>query len=410
MTNTEAGQTLQILQIVRSFGHGGGVEHVAYELQRAWQAAGIDTRVLTAAIEAPEERPAADLVVPWITRIASRGRGRYLGRMIVVPIFTLAATWRLKQVRGQRLVVSHGDSFAGDICVIHAVNRASVAEKRRLGNKLWMLNPMHLWVEFRDRMMIGGLRFRRYVAVSARVVEELKTLYGVPDARIAVIPNGVNIDRFRPEAGDRAGVRREFAIPPDAPLLLFAGHEFERKGLAHIIAAMPKLGTDVHLLVVGAGNPGPYRAMAEQAGIAPGRVVFTGGRSDLPRLYPAADAFVFPTYYESFALVCMEAMASGLPLFATRVGGIEDYLADGLNGYFIERDPDDIAARLRPVLADPALRERLGRHARATAETYAWPHIARQYVDLLHALKRERDAGRPNATRVATQPRVAAIS
>ena len=381
---------MRITQIVREFSQTGGVEHVAYELHQAWSRLGIDARVLTASVATAGDRSVADLVVPWVSRIATRGRGRYFGRMIVVPLFTLAATWQLRRSRGERMIVSHGDSLVGDICVIHAVNKASVAEKRRIGNRLWMLNPMHAWVGWRDRHMIGGLRFRRYVAVSARVVEELVRFYGVTADRIVVIPNGVNIERFRPEAGEREAARREFGVPLAAPLLLFAGHEFERKGLAYVIAALPLLEPEVRLLVVGSGDPAPYRAMAAQTGVAD-RVVFAGGRSDLPRIYPAADAFVFPTYYESFALVGMEAMASGLPLFATRVGGIEDYLSDGYNGHFIERDAADIAARLRPVLDDPDRLRRLGLGARATAERYAWPKIAAQYASLLASLQQEPD-------------------
>ena len=212
--------------------------------------------------------------------------------------------------------------------------------------------------------------------------------YRVPLSRIALIPNGVNVERFRPEAGDRAGVRREFGIPPEAPLLLFAGHEFERKGLSFVIDALALLPADVHLLVAGAGDAAPYRAQADRLGIG-GRVAFAGSRSDLPRVYPAGDVFVFPTYYESFALVCMEAMASGLPLFATKVGGIEDYLEDGGNGYFIERDPADIAAKLRPVLGNPEKRQGLGAAARRTAERYAWTLIAGRYLDLLQSIESE---------------------
>ena len=205
----------------------------------------------------------------------------------------------------------------------------------------------------------GRPRFRRLVAVSKRVRDELVRFYGVPLDRIALIPNGVNTERFRPDPGTGPGCAGSSAFPTPARLLLFAGHEFERKGLSFVIEALALLPPDVHLLVVGAGDAAPYRAQADRLGVG-ARVAFAGSRPDLPRIYPAGDVFVFPTYYESFALVCMEAMSSGLPLFATRVGGIEDYLEDGGNGYFIERDPADIAAKLRPVLDDPATLRSLG--------------------------------------------------
>ena len=85
-------------------------------------------------------------------------------------------------------------------------------------------------------------------------------------------------------------------------------------------------------------------------------------------------------------------MASGVPLFATLVGGIEDYLRDGVNGYAITRDPEGIAAALRPVLDDPARLARLRAGARASAQDYAWSRIAARYHELLQEVWRERQA------------------
>jgi UDP-glucose:(heptosyl)LPS alpha-1,3-glucosyltransferase len=233
------------------------------------------------------------------------------------------------------------------------------------------------------------LRFSRYVAVSNRIAGELSLYYGVPAARIAVIPNGINLGRFAPVQNARATVRGEFAIPSDAPLLLFVGHEFGRKGLAPIVSALSLLRPDVRLLVVGADDPTPYRKLAQAAGVSD-RVTFAGPRGDLSTLYQASDAFVLPTAYESFSLVCMEAMACGLPVFATRVGGIEDYLVDGVNGHTITHEPADIATKLAALLDDPAGHERLRNGARATAQDFGWDRIARLYAELLEDVYRER--------------------
>ena len=379
-------EPIRILQVVRAFDRSGGMETVAFELQRAWRQAGIDSRILASSISSDANEADVDILLPWLERFPTRGRGRYLGLLLSVPLFTFAATKRQRTAGQGRWTVSHGDSLSGDICIIHAVNAASLAEKQRAGRRLWRLNPMHHWVGWRDRRSIGHLQFKRYVAISHRVKTELRELYGVPEDRIAIIPNGVNIDRFHTSRDERGAVRDEFGVPQDAPLLLFVGHEFERKGLAFVVQALAKLPAETHLLVVGNDNAAPYRAIAAAAGIAPGRIAFAGARADLPRLYAAADLFVFPTYYEAFSLVCMEALASGLPVFATEVGGIEDYVVEGQNGGFIERNADSIAARLAPVLADPALRQRLAEGARSTAENYAWPRIAQRYVDLLCSL------------------------
>ncbi|MFD0937483.1 glycosyltransferase family 4 protein, partial [Methylobacterium trifolii] len=325
----------------------------------------------------------------WLGRIPLRGRLRYLARTGVMPLFTVAATVALRRHR-DAVVVSHGDSLKGDILVVHAVNAASLAEKRRGGDWRWRLNPMHAWVGLRDHLMIGGLRYRTYVAVSDRVSTELQQHYRVPEDRIRVIPNGIDLARFRrePEAG--RAIRREFGIPPEARLLVFAGHEFARKGLSHVIGALERMPADTWLLVVGSDNPAPYRRLAQSAA---DRLVFAGHRTDMPAIYAAADAFVLPTAYETFSLVCMEAMACGLPVFATRVGGIEDYLVDGQSGFGILPESADIADKLAHAFADPALMERLGAGARETASRFGWDRVAQIYLGLIAEVRAAKRAG-----------------
>jgi UDP-glucose:(heptosyl)LPS alpha-1,3-glucosyltransferase len=391
--------TLEIVQVVQELSSVGGVETVANELARAFSRAAIANIVLTSAVgEGVGRDTRVERVAPWLSRIPTRGVLRHLGRAIVVPVFTLAATNALRRHSGA-LVISHGDSLKGDVLVVHAVNAQSLAEKRKARNWLWMLNPIHLWVSLRDRWMIGGLRYRMFVAVSPRVQTELQDLYSVPASRIRVIPNGIDLERFRRDPDAGRSIRREFNIPPEAKLLLFVSHEFRRKGLAHAIGALERLGSDVHLLVVGSDNPAPYIKMAESAG---DRLIFAGARSDLPAFYAAADAFVLPTAYETFSLVCMEAMACAVPVFATPVGGIEDYLRDGVNGCQIKMEAEDIARKIDAAFADPELMNRLRDGARATALQYGWDQVGLQYIDLLRQISSEKHAGAPAA--VAPRP------
>lgn len=371
--------TIEIVQIVQEISNVGGVETVAVELARVFTRHGLSNIVLASRVgETLDPSIKVERVAGWLARIPTRGLFRHIGRAIVVPLFTLAATRALAR-HPRAVVISHGDSLKGDALVIHAVNAQSLAEKRAAGQWRWLLNPMHLWVALRERVMIGGLRYRTYVAVSSRVTSELQRYYQVPTDRIAVINNGIDLARFRPDAASGQAIRREFGIPQDAKLLLFAGHEFGRKGLAHVIGALERLGGEVWLLVVGSDNPAPYRKLA---GSAQQRVVFAGSRTDMPALYAAADAFVLPTAYETFSLVCMEAMACGVPVFATPVGGIEDYLRDGLNGFRIKPDADDIAARITAAFADPALLKRLSDGALETAQSYGWDEVGQRYIEL----------------------------
>ncbi|WP_315777241.1 MULTISPECIES: glycosyltransferase family 4 protein [unclassified Bradyrhizobium] len=372
--------TFEIVQIVQEISNAGGVETVAIELARVFGRNGLSNVVLASTVaDNLEHTIRVERVAPWLARIPTRGLFRHIGRAVVVPLFTLAATRALAR-HPDAVVVSHGDSLKGDVLIVHAVNAQSLAEKRTAGSWRWMLNPMHLWVALRDRFMIGGLRYRAFVAVSSRVTAELQRFFRVPAARIHVISNGIDLARFNRDTTSGQAIRREFGIPDNARLLLFVGHEFNRKGLAHAIGALDRLGDDVWLLVVGSDNPAPYRRLTRNA---QQRVIFAGPRSDMPALYSAADAFVLPTSYETFSLVCMEAMACAVPVFATPVGGIEDYLHDGVNGFRIAADADDIAAKLAAVFADPALMRRLQDGAHATAQTYGWDQIGLQYIELL---------------------------
>ena len=385
-----------ILQVALELGLGGGSECVAYELHRAWLALGVDARVLTSASTEPEPRQGISYIATWLTVKGIRARWRHMNTVIAVPLFTLLATWRAYRTRGRKIVLSHGDSLIGDVCVMHAVNRASLVEKRRAGYYSWLLNPSHLWVTWRDWWMLRGGRYRRIVAISERVRKQLKEHYGVADERIVTIPNGINLARYDPaNASKRSEVRRSLGISEEVPLVLFVGSQFRLKGLAFAIRALALMKTtNAVLLVVGGDAAAPYKRLAEQLGVGD-RVHFAGARSDLPEIYPAADAFVLPTLYETFALVCLEAMASGLPVLASPVGGIEDYLIDGQNGFNIERDAEDISQKLDEVLNDAVLHGRLRDGGLATAQNYSWDKIAKQYLKLFNELLAERSRNVP---------------
>ena len=116
-------------------------------------------------------------------------------------------------------------------------------------------------------------------------------------------------------------------------------------------------------------------------------VTFLGRRAQdtLPYYYSAAEVVVVPSHYESFGLVALEAMACGTPVVASETGGLAFLVRDGETGFHVPTaDPEALAERLRQLLRDELLRERLGRQAAEYAKRYAWPLMAEQIIDLYH--------------------------
>lgn len=385
------GGACRVVQVVGQFGTGGGVEAVARELAGAFDRAGVECTTLAYLNGDSTQSADVRLVAPFLGRIPTRGRSpfRYVGRMIVVPVFTLAATLAVRRFPSAA-IISHGDSLHCDILVVHSLHAAMIDVKRRAGVWKWLLNPLNLWLAARDRFVIRGSRYKKLVAVSPRVASELERFHGVPHSRISIIPNGVDVAKFKPDVAARERIREAFGIPLRARVLLFVGHEFSGKGLDHAIGALERLDDDVHLLVVGADNPQPF---ASRYSGRPDRLVFAGERRDMADIYAAADALVLPSSYETFSLACLEAMACGVPVFATRVGGVEDYLDQGINGYFIERDAADIAAKIGSPLRDESELARLREGALETARSYSWDRVASRYGLLVDEVQNEKHQG-----------------
>ncbi len=216
-----------------------------------------------------------------------------------------------------------------------------------------------------ERWCYRPARTKRIAAVSTGVAREVAEHYPAAAASISVVTNVVDALRFRPRPEERDSVRGELDLDAAAPVAVFVGGDWDRKGVDLAIAALPE-APGWTLLVVGAGDEPRYRGLAQEAGVAD-RVRFAGVRRDVERVYAACDAFVLPTAYETFSLVTYEAAAAGVPIVATRVSGIEDLLRDGENGVEITRDPASIAGALRR-LDDPAERERMGAAGRGAVE------------------------------------------
>jgi len=227
----------------------------------------------------------------------------------------------------------------------------------------------------------------RVIATTADEAGELTAMGADPD-RITVVPCGVDLARFRPDDAGGPGAAPRFRPDPRrcAHRVVVVSRLVERKGIGNVIQALQDV-PDTELLIAG-GPPEPmidddpevarFRAVADRAGVAD-RVTFLGAvqRADVPTLMRSADAVACCPWYEPFGLVAVEAMACGVPVVVSAVGGLAETVLDGITGLHVPpRSPAAIAGALGRLLADPGRAARMGRSGARRSQRFGWDRIA----------------------------------
>ena len=271
--------------------------------------------------------------------------------------------------------------------MFHTLARAKNGAARRFAD----LEPsVRLDEEQRIVRHVDGL-------VAASVVERhtLVADYGAAAPHTTVIPCGVDTELFRPVARDAARARVDAG---DGPLILYVGRIAPVKGLETLLDAVARLraaGSAIRLLVVGGeadepreGHEAEIRRRVDALGVREAvRFVGAQPQETLRDYYAAADVTVLPSYYESFGMVALEAMACGSPVIGSRVGGLATTVRDGVTGFLVpDGDVGALAERVEMLVGDADLRFRLGREGVQWAARHRWPCVAeavcREYARL----------------------------
>jgi len=315
---TRAPAPLRIALVVERFEpDAGGLERVAWELARALVDAGDDVHVVA--------RRAADLAGVSVHRVA-------VGRRFQ-PLRALEFSRATRRVvEAERFDAVHGfarvhaqDLLHGGLGCHEAYMRAAYGP---LGAALRRLTPRHAVILQLERALVGDPRIR-IQAISRRVQDEFVTTYGAPTDRLALVPNGIDLERFAtpPSPRERDGLRAALAPGADAVWLL-PGSGFRRKGVATAIEALARSRLErAHLWIAGRDDPAPWQRRATKAGVAD-RVHFLGLRHDMQRLLFACDGLLLPTRYEPGGLVVLEAAAAGRPVITSAACGHAELLGD----------------------------------------------------------------------------------
>lgn len=242
-------------------------------------------------------------------------------------------------------------------------------------------NPRNRTILNIERAIMDPKNTRIIVTNSQLSKKLIGEYYDYPQSRIHVIYNGVDHQQFTPDPNHQEGDRIK---------LLFVGQDFKRKGLRPVIqafAAARKKGHDCCLRVVGADKPGPYRDLARQLGVDRD-IDFAGPTSEIQKAYQTSDLFVFPSLYDPFANVVLEALACGLPALTTTTNGSSEIISEGENGYIIEGATDhlceDLTDRIVKFLElTPGERNTMRLASRKTAEKYTISRNAEVFVEKL---------------------------
>jgi UDP-glucose:(heptosyl)LPS alpha-1,3-glucosyltransferase len=368
------GGSSRIALVVERFEpRGGGVEGVAWNVAHGLAAAGDEVQVFARRAAVPrsasvrvETIAAPEAWQPARVLLFSRRAGRATRAAGCDVVHSFSRT------RHQDVYRAGGGSHAA------YMDRAYGA----MGARLRRLTPRHA-VLLAIESSVFADPAQTIQCNSEMVRDELRARHGVPDSRLVVIWNGVDLERFHParRAAEREAVRAELGAAPEATVWLLVGSELRRKGLDTALRALAAGGPgDAELWICGRDRPAAWRGLAEQLGVAR-RVRFLGPRADVERVYAAADALLLPTRYDAFANVCLEAAAAGLPVVTSGANGAARFLAPAA---LVVEDPEDAVgfAKALDALAEPAERARLGAAARARAEARSWA----QHVEELRAL------------------------
>ena len=354
------------MHVLSSFGVGGQ-ERVALDLAIGQKARGHDVSVISLAPE-PDGAMADEFAAAGIA----------VGRVEKRPGLDPTLVPRLARALLQRranVVHTHNP-----LPLIYGAPAACLARAAAIHTKHG-LNPGgrgQRWLRRTAARLVNA-----FIAVSDTTAEQARVQHDAAPDKLHTIPNGIRLDRYAPDAEARAAARVELGLG-DAWVVGTVGRLTAAKNQAMLVRAMaPILSSQVRLVIVGEGEDRP----AIEAAIAelpdPRWVVLTGRRMDVPRLVHAFDVFALSSTTEGLPLVVPEAMAAGLPIVTTGVGGLPGVVDDQVTGLVVPVDQDRMAKALAALAADRRRARAMGARARTAAlARYGYDRMVDAYLEV----------------------------
>lgn len=366
---------LRVLEVLATLNRGGA-ERIAVTLVRGLDPADFETGLVT--LFHPGPQSLASELEGHPVRRWSLGKRKGFDPRMWPRLRRVFRQWRPHVIHTHSYVLRYvwpATLGAGRPAVIHTVHNEAHKEVDAIGR--WF-NRM----AFRS----GAAA----VAISERIARSFRRVYGFDPA--AVIPNGINLARYQDAAAGRLAWRSARGFQDDDFLVVSVARlEPQKDHLGLIRAFQLGLGQDPrrHLLIAGTGSDEPKaRALASQLALER-RVHLLGVVEDVPGLLGAADLFALSSRWEGSPLAVIEAMATGLPVVATAVGGVPELVLDRVTGLLVPPgDPARLSEALRLLASDPELRSRMSAAARERARQFTAEAMTSAYAELFRRCAR----------------------
>lgn len=380
MGNAENGDTrLRVLQIITNLDIGGAQEVVRtlsdYLVQNDCPTVVCtlkdgplrkDIERLGIPVEVVGGRKYSILAFPLFVRDMLRIQ-RSLAEIVQRYEINVIQTHLLRMLDFLALTLRRGSEKPAVFWTVH--NEQFALRKDQLPGFHWLLEPKrftHRWLYRIASRWASG-----FIAVSEDVGLAVRREIGPDEKKVAVILNGVDTRRY-PAAADRKELRSRLGFGDDACLIAVVGTLKEQKGHRYLVEAGKEILSkrqNLHFLFIGDGPLlQELNRQAAESGLTE-RIHFLGNRDDVPDLLAASDLFVLPSLWEGLPMALIEAMASGMPIVATRVSGTQKAIIHEESGLLVPPgDPGELAGAIEVLLSRPERASAMGRAARLRAE------------------------------------------
>jgi glycosyltransferase involved in cell wall biosynthesis len=358
-------------------------------------------------------QPEADVTVYCGTKAGFKKPANVDG-VSFVPCYSTDRLFPLDNWFFNRSLTKKAGAINADVYEAHAVSGYGFPKKlKQIGIKKPFIHTIHgvLADEYEQAKQNGYPSFRARIAnqfmhrlaklemqtahdadlivtISNYSVEKIRQHYGVDQRKVRIVPNGVDTEKFKPT--DAKAARRQFGLGNE-PCVLFVGSLIARKGLPFLVEAAKKIvkeNGETKFLIVGAGPLKETLVNTLKTANLSGNFTFLGNLKEdaLPTVYGCADVFVLPSIQEGQGIVLLEAQASGKPVVAFDVGGVNEAVQNKQTGLLVKRgSSDELADALLKLLSDKSLREKMGAAGRGfVSENFTWDICAQKMLKVYY--------------------------